>query len=236
MKKLLIIIAGILCLIISCTHDHVTPIKTGTTGGTDTTGTGGGGGTPPPNDSVCFTNDVLPLFQTYCASTGCHDAATAAEDLNLTNYTNIKKGISPNNPGGSSYYTIIQNGSMPPRNKPQLSAAQITTIGKWINQGALNNTCAVTTCDTTKTTYSNGISALFATYCNGCHGVVPGSGNVVLSDYASAKSAGVNMKTNFLNAINYTSATAAMNMPQSGKLSSCQITQITKWINNGCPQ
>ena len=44
------------------------------------------------------------------------------------------------------------------------------------------------------------------------------------------------MKTAFLNAINYTSATPAMNMPQSGQLNTCQIKQITIWINNGCPQ
>ena len=40
----------------------------------------------------------------------------------------------------------------------------------------------------------------------------------MLSDYASAKAAGTGMKTNFLNAIKYTSTTAAMNMPQSRQL------------------
>jgi len=127
---------------------------------------------------------------------------------------------------------------MPPGRSPQLSAAQISTIAKWINQGALNtSSCSVaTTCDTTKTTYTNGISQIFATYCNGCHGLAPGSGGVVLSDYNSAKSAGTSLKTNFLNAINYTSPSAAMNMPPAGQLSNCQVKQIEKWINAGCPQ
>ena len=125
---------------------------------------------------------------------------------------------------------------MPPGKSPQLTTAQKTTIANWINQGATNATCVVSTCDTTKTTYTNGISTIFATYCNGCHGIAPGSGNVVLSDYASAKAAGTSLKATFINAINYTSTTAAMNMPQSGKLPDCQITQITKWINKGCPQ
>ncbi|MDO3627001.1 c-type cytochrome [Mucilaginibacter sp. BT774] len=242
MKRPLIIITAILAVLYACTHDVIKPSGsstsssgTGTTSGTGT-GTGNGSGNGSGTSSVCFQTDVLPLFQTYCASTGCHDAGTAQEGLVLTNYANIMKGISANNPNDSKYYNVISDGSMPPRNSPKLSAAQVATILKWINQGATNNTCTVATCDTTKTTYTNGVSQIFATYCNGCHGVAPGSGGVVLSDYASAKTAGTTMKVNFLNAINYTSTTSAMNMPQSGKLPDCQITQITKWINNGCPQ
>lgn len=242
MKRPLLIVAAFFAVLFSCTHDAVNPSNpvsssTGNTSGNTTgTGTGSGSGGTGTTNAICFQTDVLPLFQTYCASAGCHDAATAREELVLTSYANIMRGISANNPNSSKYYQVIADGSMPPRNSPKLSSAQITTIANWIKAGATNNTCIVTTCDTTKTTYTNGISQIFATYCNGCHGLAPGSGNVVLSDYASAKTAGVGMKTNFLNAINYTSATAAMNMPQSGKLSDCQITQITKWINNGCPQ
>ncbi len=240
MKRPIIILGILITVVYACTHDHIiAPVKTGSTGATGSTGstgtTGTGTGGTTVSDSVCFQTDVLPLYQTYCGSTGCHDAATHVEGLNLTTFANISRGIAAGNPNNSRYYTILQDG-MPPRNSPQLSSAQIATIAKWINQGAVNHTCTVTTCDTTKTTYSNGISAIFATYCNGCHGVAPGSGGVVLSDYASAKAAGTGMKTNFLNAIKYTSTTAAMNMPQSGKLADCQITQITKWINAGCPQ
>lgn len=238
MKRLIIISALLIAIFYSCTHDYLKP---GTSTGSNTGGVTPPSPPPPPpptSDSVCFKNDVLPLYQTYCASTGCHDGTSSGEDNNLvlTNYTNIMKGIVANNAGQSKYYTIITDGSMPPGNSPKLSAAQLATIAKWINQGALNKTCTIPICDTTQITYSNGVSQIFATYCNGCHGVAPGSGNVVLSDYAAAKAAGTGLKAAFLNAINYTSANAAMNMPQSGKLSNCQINQITKWINNGCPQ
>ncbi|MBS1526813.1 MAG: c-type cytochrome [Bacteroidetes bacterium] len=251
MKKPLLIatvlIAVLLIVLYSCTHDVIKPSTSGTSGNTSGTGansgsgsgtgsgTGTGTGTTSP-DSVCFKTDVLPLFQTYCASTGCHDAASAQEGLVLTSYTNIMRGITAGNPAESKYYHIITDGEMPPNNSPQLTAAQLATISKWIMQGAKNNTCAITTCDTTRTTYTNGISQIFATYCNGCHGVAPGSGNVVLSNYASAKAAGTSLKAAFLNAINYTSASSVMNMPQSGKLPDCQVTQITKWLNSGCPQ
>ncbi|MDP9076057.1 MAG: cytochrome c [Bacteroidota bacterium] len=236
MKRSIIISALLIAVFYSCTHDNLKP------GNTTGTGSKTGGVTPPPppplSDSVCFKNDVLPLFQTYCASTGCHDGTSRGEDNNLalTNYANIMQGIVPGNAGESRYYTIIAEGTMPPGNAPKLSSTQLATIATWINQGALNKTCTVPVCDTTKMTYTNGVSQIFATYCNGCHGVAPGSGNVVLSSYASAKAAGTGLKVAFLNAINYTSANAAMNMPQSGKLSSCQINQITRWINNGCPQ
>lgn len=239
-------LAAAIAVLYACTHDVIKPStnnpNTGTTtpgsgnGSGSGSGTGSGSGGTTNSNTVCFQTDVLPLFQTYCASTGCHDATTRKEDLVLTSYANIMKGISANNAASSDYYHVITDGSMPPKNSPQLTSAQVATIAKWINQGATNNTCVISTCDTTKTTYSNGISQIFATYCNGCHGVAPGSGGVVLSDYASAKTAGTSMKAAFLSAINYTSASSAMNMPQSGKLPDCQITQITKWINNGCPQ
>lgn len=242
-KSVIIIMAIIIAGVFSCTHDHITPApatntSSGGNGGGGANAGGGGTPAPAPSDVVCFQTEVLPLYQTYCASTGCHDGKSNGEDnnLNLTTYANIKAGIVAFNPGQSRYYTIIQNGSMPPGNSPKISSAQLTTIAKWINQGALNNSCATSTCDTTQTTYTNGISQIFATYCNGCHGVAPGSGNVVLSDYASAKSAGTSLKATFLSAINYTSTSSLMNMPPSGPLSSCQVKQISIWINSGCPQ
>jgi len=244
MKRPIVILTALIVVLFSCTHDNISPSNGGTGSGSGGNGGGGsgnqgGGGTPPPNDSVCFKTDVLPLFQTYCASTGCHDGTSRGEDESfaLTNYSNIMHGIVPRQPNQSAYFTIITDGTMPPRNAPKLTSSQIATIQKWISQRALNNTCTITsTCDTTKTTYSNGISQIFATYCNGCHGVAPGSGNVVLSNYASAKAAGTSLKATFITAINYNSANGAMNMPPGGPLSSCQVTQITKWINSGCPQ
>ena len=266
MRKSVIIVAAMIVFFYGCTHDHILPASTNTTGnsttsastgsGSSTTGTGsttstgssgtgsttgtgtsGSGSGTTTSATVCFQTDVLPLYQTYCASTGCHNATTARSGIVLTSYSNIISGIVASNLSGSKYYSVISSGRMPPGGSPKLSTTQIATIASWINQGATNNTCTVTaTCDTTKTTYSNGISTIFSTYCNGCHGVTPGSGGVVLSDYADAKLAGTTLTTSFLNAINYTSANSAMNMPQSGQLTSCQITQITKWINNGCPQ
>lgn len=192
--------------------------------------------TATSNGQVCFSSEVLPLFQSYCAQSGCHNSVSRKEGVITDSYANIMKGISANKPNSSKYYTVITNGSMPPNGSAKLSTAQVEIIKKWINEGAKNTTCASAVCDSTQITYNNGLSQLFATNCNGCHGVAPGAGNVVLSDYASAKATGINMKTNFLSAINFTATTASKNMPPSGKMSSCQVAQVTKWINNGCPQ
>ena len=35
---------------------------------------GGGGGTG--NTTVCFETEILPIFQSNCAKSGCHDAIT----------------------------------------------------------------------------------------------------------------------------------------------------------------
>ncbi len=193
---------------------------------------------PTPNvksDTVCFNTEILPLYTTYCSSPGCHDAISHREGITITNYAQIKNGITAKNPSRSPYYTIIGNG-MPPKNSPKMTTDQIATILKWINQGALNTNC-INSCDTTKFTYTDPIQGLISTNCNGCHGVSPGSGNVYLGDYASAKAYISANQALFINAITHsTNLTPAQRMPPSNKMVDCQISQFEKWINAGYPQ
>lgn len=230
MKKILYIFGVAILALESCQHQMVAPGTSDVVVAVTNPGNG-----ISTTDTVSFQSEVLPLYQSYCGSAGCHNASSSKEGVVLTDYFNIMKGIRANSPSSSKYYTVI-GGKMPPRNSPQLSSVQMATILKWINQSALNTAYTTTVCDTTQTTYTNGISQIFSTYCNGCHGTAPGSGNIVLANYTSAKNVGTVLKQNFLNAINYTAATASKNMPPLGKISSCQITQIKTWINNGCPQ
>jgi len=216
---------------ISCTHEAIVqPIYTDT---------GSIIVDPPPpivkSDTVCFNTEILPLYTTYCSSPGCHDANSHEEGVILTSYAQIKSGITAKNPGRSPYYTIIGNG-MPPKNSPKMTSDQIATILKWINQGALNTNC-INSCDTTKFTYTDPIQGLISTNCNGCHGNSPGSGNVYLGDYASAKAYISANQALFINAITHsTNLTPAQRMPPSNKMVDCQISQFEKWINAGYPQ
>ncbi len=195
---------------------------------------GGSNSTPGVSDTVCFNTDVLPLYVSYCGSSGCHDVNSHRSGVILTDYTHIMNGIRAKQSSNSNYYTIIGNG-MPPRTSPQLTAANIATLKKWIDQGALNTQCT-NVCDTTVFTYAGAVQNIIANNCGGCHGSKPGSANVYLGDYASAKSYITANTTLFNNAINWTSTSAAMNMPQSGKMVACKITQIQKWIKAGYPQ
>lgn len=194
----------------------------------------GGTTAPAVSDTVCFNSEVLPLYVSYCGSAGCHNETSHREGVITTNYGYIMNGIRSKNPGSSKYYTIIGNG-MPPRSSPQMTAANTATILKWINQGALNTSC-INTCDTTKYGYVNAVQTILADNCGGCHGTKPGSANVYLGDYASAKAYITANKTLFLNAINHsTTLTAAQRMPPSAKMIDCKITQIQKWIDKGYP-
>lgn len=195
-----------------------------------------GGGTPPAvSDTVCFNTEVLPLYVSYCASSGCHDVTSHREGVITTSYGYIMNGIRPKNVNGSPYYTIIGNG-MPPRSHAQLTNTQVAVIKKWIDQGALNTNCT-NVCDTTVYTYSGAIQAILTNNCAGCHGTSPGSANIYIGTYASAKAYISANKSIFNNAVNYsTSIVASKRMPPAGKLVDCKLLQIQKWINNGYPQ
>ena len=80
-------------VIASCTHEVInaptdpsTPIDVG-----------GGGTTPNTSDTVCFNTEVLPLYVSYCGSSGCHDAASRQEGVITTSYTRIMEGIRAKN-------------------------------------------------------------------------------------------------------------------------------------------
>lgn len=87
---------------------------------------------PPIN----FTQQVLPIFQNSCATSGCHDNQTAEEGYVFNDYAGIMKAITPGNAGKSKAYEAITSSTelMPPGNA--LSTSQRTTIWLWIEQGA----------------------------------------------------------------------------------------------------
>jgi hypothetical protein len=91
---------------------------------------------------VCFDTEILPIFQTSCAISGCHDQG--GERYSFTSYENILKAVTPGDPYNSSVYTTLIKiwsfeGMMPP-NQP-LSEHNRTLIRVWIQQGARNTTC-----------------------------------------------------------------------------------------------
>jgi len=198
---------------------------------TDTTGTGGGGITPVVA-RACFTRDILPVILSRCATAGCHDANAGGERANLTTYANIMRLVSAGNPSGSRLYTTIQSGSgeskMPPANKPQLSVAEIDSIGKWIGYGAKNENCGEV-CDTINpVTFSGTLWPIMQTSCTGCHtGTSPGGG-IILDGYASVQTIALNGVL-----MNSLRGNGVSLMPKGSSFSACRIRQFDIWIKNG---
>lgn len=184
---------------------------------------------------VCFESSILPIFVSSCAKPGCHDAITRKEGFILTSYDYIiRKGIVPGNAKESKLYKVtLQNGDdqMPPYPDSPLTQSQRDSIAKWINTGAKNTVKCNCTCDTTAYTYQETISPLLQGYCVGCHTISSLGGNINLSNYEGVKASIDNGR--LVGSIKHESGFSPM--PKGGKLSDCQITQITKWINGGAP-
>ena len=181
---------------------------------------------------VCFEQEVLPIFQSNCTQSGCHNSSSRQSGYDFSNYEGIMRAVKPGDYKGSTVYHITTTpfGIMPPSPYNRLSDEQITTIALWIDQGANNLPCQVTACDTTNVTFSSSVMPLLDTYCNGCHGGSAPSGDINLTNYSGVKASADNGK--LLGSVKWASGYVAM--PQgSNKLSSCNIAKIEKWIVSG---
>lgn len=219
----LIILGSLLFTIGSCEHETIAPVV-------DTTPQPG----PVINNGICFQSDILPLLQSNCAKSGCHDAATRSKNLVLDSYTNImQRDIIPGNADASKIYrALFETGKdkMPPLPNTDLTTAQKALIGQWINEGAKNTVNCASNCDTAQFKFAANINPLLNTYCTGCHsGSVP-SGNIDLSNYNNVKQQVTSGR--LVGAVTHAAGYAAM-PKDAGKLSDCQITQIKKWIAAG---
>lgn len=211
--------------IAGCTHQpNVLPTPTSPTTGT-------------PTSDICFERDILPIFVSNCAKSGCHDAATRADGYILTSYATITaKGLKPGNANNSDLYEVLietdLDKRMPLNPNPALSSAQIDIIKRWINSGAPNSSGCTPICDASVFTYSGAIVPIINTYCKGCHATAAPSAGLALDTYTGVKLIADN--GSFLGTTKHLSGYAAM--PQGGaKLGDCELSQIEKWIQAGAP-
>ncbi len=219
--------------VISCKHypflvtnDHLTGIDS-----TDTTGN------PPPfvgipcdPDSVYFDSQILPIFISNCAQSGCHNAASHKEGYTLTSYSTIMShGISPFHPTSGNIMNSILDGEMP-QGLPDLTTEQIALLELWIQQGCQNNHCDEL-CDTTNVTYSGTIAPMMATYCKGCHNSNTAGGGIRLDAYSYVSS--LALSDSLYNSV---TATGVPLMPKGGQaLPNCKIDEIRIWVDAGAP-
>ena len=201
---------------------------------------------PPPDtmppavvcdsDSVFFEQTIGPMLASYCATEGCHDAITHEEGVRLYDYAHVMQLVTPGQPNQSDLMTdgIWENGNdqMPPSDEPQLTQDQIQLVVTWIQQGAQNNSCVPSACDTTNVTFSGTIVPTLSTFCTGCHGGSSPDGGIDLTTYAGVGPT-VNDGT-LAGAIQHQNGFEAMPPVGSG-LSDCRIQQVLDWIAQGAP-
>lgn len=196
---------------------------------------------PPPlpvntcnPDSVYFDKQVLPIFTSNCATTGCHDVASHQQDIILTSYEYVMTTgkIKLANPASSKIYSNL--GSMPPSPRPKLTNDQKALILKWIQQGGQNLHCSDGSCDTSSVKYATSVKPLIDFKCKGCHGPVSPGGGFRLTNYAETKIQADNGK--LWGAINHAAGFKPMPYPiGNSKLEACELAKIQIWLAQGAP-
>lgn len=216
-KILLLILACTITITISCKHQpYVLPVSE-----------------RKGDPTLCFERDILPIFVSQCATSGCHDAGSHKKGYILDSYDNITaKGIVPGNYAASRIYMSVTGTTeeMMPEDGAPLSSEQIALIKRWIIAGALKDSACGSPCDSNNYTYSSGIQPLMGQYCTSCHSGSSPQGNLVLTTYEEVKDAVQNR--NLIKSVKYT--TGYSGMPKGNlHLSDCQIRQLEKWIDSG---
>lgn len=114
----------------SCTYDKVSVIKPSCN-------------TPA---TVSFNNDILPIFQNSCSTSGCHTGTSLAGNLNLEAghafISLMKPGsgyLDTINPNYSLLYSQMKSASKPMPPSGNLDDCKTSLILKWIQQKAKNN-------------------------------------------------------------------------------------------------
>lgn len=183
----------------------------------------------PGTREVCFDEEVLPVIQTSCAKSGCHDGA---EEFYLGDYDGIRARVDPGKPMVSKLHKVISADHnslifMPPKPDEPLLPEQIDNITLWILQGAEHTTCIVE-CDTLNVSFKADILPMIVTNCRGCHSGDNPTGKILLTDYATIKACAEGGR--LMGSVKW--LPTYRQMPDKGtKLSDCKIAMLQKWID-----
>jgi hypothetical protein len=152
----------------------------------------------------------------------------------LTDYNSVMHtgGINTGLPSESKIYKVLLKSNderMPPSPAQAWTSQQANRLLTWIRQGAINNVCNETACDTSNVTFNASVQPLFETYCYGCHSSTSPSGNLDLTNFDQL--AVVVNNGSLLGSIRHESGYSPM--PKGGaQLSSCEIGTISIWVRD----
>jgi hypothetical protein len=249
---LIILGLGLLFSSSACKHEVPTPITQNDNGnggsGGNNGGNGGGGngggstGIPCNEDSVYFEQQILPFLISTCAKPGCHNTASAEDDVILDSYFSVMNSdvVEPFDLSDSDLWEVITTNDpddmMPPPGNAPLTQAQLDLIALWINQGAQNLTCNENygSCDTTNVTWLQTIRPLIQNKCQGCHSSPNPGGGVDLTTHGGVQTVALNGR--LMGSLDHLAGYSPM--PQNVnnvKLPDCELEQIRHWVNQGAP-
>lgn len=235
MKKVILLFVLVAATITACKHNSsndVTPASQNNSGNNGNNGNNGSGNT---DTGICFQRDILPIFISNCAQSGCHDAISRQDGYQFTDYNSITaKNFVPGNANATELYEKITEDKadkiMPPPPASPLTTTQKDLIARWINEGAKNTTNCGSSCDTNTFAFTADVKPIIDKYCVGCHTAIQAPQGIVLDSYSGIVNAVDN--GGMLNAIRHEQGYSAM--PQGGsKLSDCEIRTIEKWVEAG---
>jgi hypothetical protein len=95
---------------------------------------GGGGGSDCSGMNVTYSADIKPILNASCAKSGCHDAATAQNGVDLSNYASAS--VISHQP---RFLGVINHQSgypAMPKDGPKLSDSKIQLLTCWAQAGS----------------------------------------------------------------------------------------------------
>lgn len=207
------------------------------------TGSGGGpgGGDPPDevvvcdNNTVWFAQQIQPLLISNCTmGDGCHSSATDDNDgIDLTSFASLMNaGIVQDGDLWEAINESDPDDIMPRPPQTPLTDEQIALIGQWIQQGAQNNSCEPSSCDTQNVTYSGTIRPVIQSRCQGCHSGTTPQGGLDFTSWSVLNA--VAAEGRLAGAIQHLPEYPSM-PPSGSQLSDCRIDQFLTWIEAGAP-
>lgn len=120
--QLLIFTGMAFTTVMSCTYNEVLPVELN------------------PDEEIFFSQDIIPIFESSCISSGCHNGTVSPDLRSAAAYESLQTGgyLNTEVPDQSELYLWMSetNGPMPPLGA---NATNNATVLQWIEQGANNN-------------------------------------------------------------------------------------------------
>ncbi len=188
-------------------------------------------------DTVYFQNTILPILISNCSTSGCHDVESAEDGVVLVDYGTVMSTgeVEAFDPNDSEIYEVITEDEddddfMPPSPNLPLTDEQVDLIYTWINQGALNNSCA-SSCDENVFTFALGVQPIINLRCKGCHSGGEPAADLALINYEDVQS--LSLDGILMDVLLHGEGDFADMPPSGGQISDCEIQVIQNWIDAG---